>query len=172
MDTSEQPERIADDLLVGASKIADELGVSTRAVYHIVRTKRLPIGKLGKNLVASRRSLRRAAHLPAHSHLKGKSKMPIALKNTASVLPYIRYSPQANSMTVAGEDNVAREILFLGKSFAADPENGSPGWLLIGEGVPRLATFSARRCRAAFPRSQLQARLLNTVLRAKAPGQP
>jgi hypothetical protein len=61
--------------------------------------------------------------------------MPIALKNTASILPYIRYSPQANSMTVPGEDNKAREISFLGKSFAADPENGSPGWLLIGEGV-------------------------------------
>jgi hypothetical protein len=61
MDTNEQPERIADDLLVGASKIAEELGVSTRAVYHIVRTKRLPIGKLGKNLAASRRRLRRAA---------------------------------------------------------------------------------------------------------------
>ena len=61
--------------------------------------------------------------------------MPISLKNTGSVLPYIRYSPQANTMTLAGEDNKPREIAFLGKSFAIDIENGSMGWLLIGEGI-------------------------------------
>ena len=61
--------------------------------------------------------------------------MPISLKNTGSVLPYIRYSPQANTMTIAGEDNKPREIPFLGKSFAIDIENGSTGWLLIGEGI-------------------------------------
>jgi hypothetical protein len=61
--------------------------------------------------------------------------MPISLKNTGSVLPYIRYSPQANTMTLAGEDNKPREIAFLGKSFAIDIENGSTGWLLIGEGI-------------------------------------
>ena len=61
--------------------------------------------------------------------------MPISLKNTGSVLPYIRYSPQANTMTVAGEDNKPREITFLGKSLAIDIENGSTGWLLIGEGI-------------------------------------
>ena len=61
--------------------------------------------------------------------------MPITLKNTGSVLPYIRYSPQANTMTVASEDNKPREIPFLGKSFAIDIENGTPGWLLIGEGL-------------------------------------
>ena len=61
--------------------------------------------------------------------------MPITLKNTGPVLPYIRYSPQANTMTIASEDNKPREIPFLGKSFAIDIENGMPGWLLIGEGL-------------------------------------
>ena len=61
--------------------------------------------------------------------------MPISLKNSASILPYIRYSPQANTLTLAGEDNKPREIPFLGKSFVMDPENGSQGWLLIGEGI-------------------------------------
>jgi hypothetical protein len=61
--------------------------------------------------------------------------MPISLKNTGSVLPYIRYSPQANTMALAGEDNKPREIAFLGKSFAIDIENGAMGWLLIDTGV-------------------------------------
>ena len=52
--------RVAADLLVGASAIADELGVSVRAVYLLRQTKRLPIRKLGKNLIASRHQLRRA----------------------------------------------------------------------------------------------------------------
>ena len=63
------------------------------------------------------------------------STMPITLKNTGPVLPYIRYSPQANTMTIASEDNKPREIPYLGKSFAIDIENGMPGWLLIGEGL-------------------------------------
>jgi hypothetical protein len=53
-------ERIADDLLIGASAIAEYLGMSEEAVYHLRRTKRLPIGKLGGNLIASRRKLTRA----------------------------------------------------------------------------------------------------------------
>jgi hypothetical protein len=61
--------------------------------------------------------------------------MPISLKNTGSIQPYIRYSPQANTMTVADEDNKPRKIEFFGKSFAIDIENGSMGWLLIGEGI-------------------------------------
>jgi len=54
-------ESLADDLLIGAEAIAAELGVSEAAVYHLHRKKRLPIGKLGKNLVALRSKLRRAA---------------------------------------------------------------------------------------------------------------
>ena len=45
-------------------------------------------------------------------------------------------------MTIAGEDNKPREIPFLGKSFAIDIENGSPGWLLIGEGIRGLEALS------------------------------
>jgi hypothetical protein len=61
--------------------------------------------------------------------------MPISLKNTGSVLSWVRYSPQANTMSIAGEDNKPREIAFLNRSFAIDVENGSMGWLLIGEGI-------------------------------------
>jgi hypothetical protein len=61
--------------------------------------------------------------------------MPISLKNTASILPYIRYSPQANTMVIAGEDNKPRKIPFIGKAFVVDVENGMPGWLLLGEGL-------------------------------------
>ena len=53
--------RVADDTLIGAASIADELGVSVRAVYLLRQTMRLPINRLGKNLVASRNALRRAA---------------------------------------------------------------------------------------------------------------
>jgi hypothetical protein len=53
--------RLADDLLVGAPAIAEELGVNVHAVYYIFKKGRLPIGKLGKNLIASRSKLRRAA---------------------------------------------------------------------------------------------------------------
>jgi hypothetical protein len=61
--------------------------------------------------------------------------MPISLKNTGSILSYLRYGPQENKMTLAGEDGKPREIPFLGKSFAIDIENGSMGWLLISEGM-------------------------------------
>jgi len=59
----EQPtkqERIADDLLIGAAAIAEELGITPMQVYHWARLKRLPIGRIGKNLIASRRQLQRA----------------------------------------------------------------------------------------------------------------
>ena len=56
---SEQ-QKLADDLLLGARAIADELGVDEHAVYYLAKMKRLPIGKLGKNLIASRTTLRRA----------------------------------------------------------------------------------------------------------------
>jgi hypothetical protein len=68
--------------------------------------------------------------------------MPISLKNSNSILPYVRYSPQSNSMTVAGEDNKPREISFLGKSFATEIENGSMGWLLIAEGARDWKPFA------------------------------
>jgi hypothetical protein len=61
--------------------------------------------------------------------------MPISLKNATSTLPWARYSPQANVLTIAGEDGKPREISFVGRSFAVDVENGSMGWLLIAEGA-------------------------------------
>jgi hypothetical protein len=59
-ETTKQAERLADDLLIGAPAIAAELGVEVAAVYYIFKKKRLPIGKFGKNLIASRSKLRRA----------------------------------------------------------------------------------------------------------------
>ncbi len=53
--------RVADDLLVGAFAIAEELGVPVRSVYTLRAMQRLPIRKLGKNLIASKNALRRAA---------------------------------------------------------------------------------------------------------------
>jgi hypothetical protein len=55
-----EQQKLADDLLLGARAIADELGVDQHAVYYLAKMKRLPIGKLGKNLIASRATLRRA----------------------------------------------------------------------------------------------------------------
>jgi hypothetical protein len=56
-----EQQKLADDLLLGARAIADELGLDEHAVYYLAKMKRLPIGKLGKNLIASRTTLRRAA---------------------------------------------------------------------------------------------------------------
>jgi hypothetical protein len=53
--------KLADDLLMGAPAIAEFLGTTDAAVYHIRRKGRLPIGKLGKTLIAFRSELRRAA---------------------------------------------------------------------------------------------------------------
>jgi hypothetical protein len=54
-------DRLAEDLLWGALAIADYLGTTRAAVYHMHRNKRLPIGKSGKTLIAFRSGLRRAA---------------------------------------------------------------------------------------------------------------
>jgi hypothetical protein len=57
---ADKADRLADDMLVGAPAIAEYLGVNEKAVYYMHRKKRLPIGKLGKNLIASKRKLQRA----------------------------------------------------------------------------------------------------------------
>ena len=54
-------DRLADDMLLGAEAIAAELGVEPSQIYYIHRMRLLPIGKLGKQLIASRRKLRGAA---------------------------------------------------------------------------------------------------------------
>ena len=58
--TDKLRDTVADDMLHGAEEIAAFLGVSTAQVYHFARLKRLPIGKLGWNLIASKRQLQRA----------------------------------------------------------------------------------------------------------------
>ena len=60
MDKAEKPDRPADDVLIGAAAIAAFLGVEPKTVYYLRRSKKLPIGKLGGELIASRRKLERA----------------------------------------------------------------------------------------------------------------
>jgi hypothetical protein len=52
--------KLADDLLVGARAIGEEIGEDENGVYYLYKKKRLPIGKLGKTLIATRTGLRRA----------------------------------------------------------------------------------------------------------------
>jgi hypothetical protein len=54
-------DRLADDLLAGGREIAEFLGINVREVYHLHATGRMPIGRLGRKLIASRNQLRRAA---------------------------------------------------------------------------------------------------------------
>jgi hypothetical protein len=63
IEDAEQPadDRLGDDLLVGAAAIAKFLDRTEHAVYYIAAKKLLPIGRLGKNLIASKRTLRRSA---------------------------------------------------------------------------------------------------------------
>jgi hypothetical protein len=58
--TESEEERIGDDLLKGAKRIADEIKCKPHQVNYIYKTKKLPIGKMGKQYIASRRGLRRA----------------------------------------------------------------------------------------------------------------
>lgn len=45
------------DLLYGVPKIADFLGLTKRATYHLVETKRIPSFKIGATVCARRASL-------------------------------------------------------------------------------------------------------------------
>ena len=50
-----------EDLLWGAQAIADFLGVPVDRIYYLIRTRKLPVGKLGRRMVvASRKKLLRA----------------------------------------------------------------------------------------------------------------
>ena len=51
---------LSDDLITGAPAIADYLGWKERRVYHFVRTKKLPITKIGGLLVARKSELQKA----------------------------------------------------------------------------------------------------------------
>lgn len=69
---SPQQERADDDFLKGAAAIAkylcgNGLSVTDSDVYYLAKARKLPIGKFGKNLIASKRqlsrNLRRAAQV-------------------------------------------------------------------------------------------------------------
>jgi hypothetical protein len=58
-DAVEQQDTTSDDVLWGAKAIAEYVGLSLSEVQYLIRTKKLPIGKLGpKTLFASKRQLR------------------------------------------------------------------------------------------------------------------
>ena len=59
VDAARPTDRLADDLLNGAAEIAQFLGTNPREVYLLAQTKRLPIGRLGRKLIASKRALNR-----------------------------------------------------------------------------------------------------------------
>ena len=59
---TKQTERLADDLLFGARAIGEEIGESEDVVYYLKKTGALPIGKMGKTLIASRSGLPQAIH--------------------------------------------------------------------------------------------------------------
>ena len=62
MSTNEdKPTTPSDDLLWGAQAIADYLGISLDRVYYAIKTRQLPVGKLGrKTIIASKKKLQRA----------------------------------------------------------------------------------------------------------------
>jgi hypothetical protein len=60
VETNPQADRIGDDVLLGALAIAEELRCEPHQVNYIFKTKKLPIGKFGKQYIASRKKLRAA----------------------------------------------------------------------------------------------------------------
>jgi hypothetical protein len=63
--TQQNDERLAADLLIGAQAIADEIGLKPTEVYYYWRAGKLPLKKLGAQLVGSKQVLRE--HLTARS---------------------------------------------------------------------------------------------------------
>jgi hypothetical protein len=54
---SSPSDRLADDLLLGAKSIGDFIGRSEDQVYYLARVGKWPIGRLGKDLIASKAKL-------------------------------------------------------------------------------------------------------------------
>jgi hypothetical protein len=52
--------KLADDLLVGARAIAAELGLTESQIYYLAGSGRLPIGRMGKQLISLKSKLRSA----------------------------------------------------------------------------------------------------------------
>lgn len=54
----------SDDLVWGTQAIADEIGQPLDRTRYLIRTKRIPVTKLGgKTIIASRKKLRRALQI-------------------------------------------------------------------------------------------------------------
>jgi len=53
-------ERLGDDLILGAAAIAEELGVTEDQVHNWIAKKRIPVGRIGRSLIARRSELQRA----------------------------------------------------------------------------------------------------------------
>ena len=58
-DKEAEEQTLADDLLNGAAEIAAFLGTNVREVYLLNQTGRLPIGRLGRKLIGSKRIITR-----------------------------------------------------------------------------------------------------------------
>jgi hypothetical protein len=55
----EQPETLAQDLLIGAAAIAEYIGISERACRHQLDHNQIPHKRMGRLIVGSRSALRR-----------------------------------------------------------------------------------------------------------------
>jgi hypothetical protein len=64
-------DKVADDALRGARKIGDFLGLTTHQVYHEAEAGRIPVGKSGGLLIASKQRLREH-----HAAITSGSKTP------------------------------------------------------------------------------------------------
>ncbi|MFZ0065337.1 MAG: hypothetical protein WAK90_04130 [Pseudolabrys sp.] len=74
----QQHERIEDDLLRGAAAIAEHLrseglNVTPTNVYYFAKAKKLPIGRWGKELIASKTRLSRELQRAAKADTREKS---------------------------------------------------------------------------------------------------
>jgi hypothetical protein len=50
---------LADDLLLGAQAIADEMGIPVRRAFHLLESRHLPADKVGRTWMSTRSRLRR-----------------------------------------------------------------------------------------------------------------
>jgi hypothetical protein len=53
------PTPLGSDIITGADAIAAEMGISARSVYHLAKTKRIPVFTLGTKLAARKSTLRK-----------------------------------------------------------------------------------------------------------------
>lgn len=56
----ETKERIADDMILGGPAIAEELGITEDQLHNWIKNGRIPVGRIGRSLIARRSELQRA----------------------------------------------------------------------------------------------------------------